>query len=407
MAGITGLSTTFNLPNYPGELFGLTPEDTPFLAMAGGLTGGEMAMATLFGWQTYDLRDASQNTVVEGNTAPTAEGRVRAWVYNVVEIHHETISTSYTKQAAVGQLGGTGSAHPYGELEGMNRVRDEHSWQVAQMLKQIARDVEYSFLRGTFVEPATNATARQTRGILEAITTNATDYSLNATNVTGEDADDLIDAVAHPFDNNDQVMFTALTGGSGLSTDIAYFVVNDAANTFQIALTLGGTPVSFGTDITATSTVVELTEPTAARILQLMQDVWDNGGIQESETRTVFVNSSLRRYFSKLFITDQNYREMTRNVGGVSVVRVITDFGDLNIVLDRFMPVDTILVASMEQVAPVFLLHPEKGFLYREPLSKTGLSDEEQIAGEIGLKYGVEKAHGKITGLHGKYNPTP
>ena len=32
MPGITGMGTTFNLPNYHGQLFGLTPEDTPLLS---------------------------------------------------------------------------------------------------------------------------------------------------------------------------------------------------------------------------------------------------------------------------------------------------------------------------------------------------------------------------------------
>jgi hypothetical protein len=32
--------TTFNLPNFVGELFELTPADTPFLSAIGGLTGG-------------------------------------------------------------------------------------------------------------------------------------------------------------------------------------------------------------------------------------------------------------------------------------------------------------------------------------------------------------------------------
>ena len=88
--GITGQSTTFNLPNFVGELFGLTPEDTPFLSMAGGLSGGKSVDATLWGWQTYDLRDASQPSVLEGANAPTAEARVRGWEFNVVQIHHET-----------------------------------------------------------------------------------------------------------------------------------------------------------------------------------------------------------------------------------------------------------------------------------------------------------------------------
>src|SRR4051812_8551391 len=103
MAGISGLGTTFSLPNYVGELFGLTPDSTPLLSAIGGLTGGKKADATKFTWQTYDLRNPSQPATVEGATAPTAQGRARAVVDNVAQIHQEKVSVSYTKQSTPGQ----------------------------------------------------------------------------------------------------------------------------------------------------------------------------------------------------------------------------------------------------------------------------------------------------------------
>jgi hypothetical protein len=113
MPGITGQGTTFNLPNYVGELFAESPQDTPFLSAIGGLTGGEQANHTLFQWQGYDLRDAADDRQrVEGANAPTAEARARFNVTNVVEIHQEAIELSYTKLAATGQYNSTGSAHP-------------------------------------------------------------------------------------------------------------------------------------------------------------------------------------------------------------------------------------------------------------------------------------------------------
>jgi hypothetical protein len=153
-----------------------------------------------------------------------------------------------------------------------------------------------------------------------------------------------------------------------------------------------------------------LTEPTSGAILRLMQDIYDSGGIQEGETRTLFCNSALRRYISKLFITDKGFQETSRDVGGVSCSRVLTDFGSLNVVVDRFMPKDTLLIASMEQVAPVHLLVPPHdgspgGFLFKEKLGTTGAFLQEQIYGEIGLEYGYEGNHGKLTGLHGVYDP--
>src|SRR5690242_13175137 len=134
MAGITGMGTTFNLPNYVGELFGLTPEDTPLLSAIGGLTGGGMTTAVEFEWQTYDLRDPSQRTRVEGAAAPTAEERVRANVRNVCQIHQEKVSVSYTKQAATSQLA-TPQAAPFNGVPGANPVGNELNWQVAQSLK--------------------------------------------------------------------------------------------------------------------------------------------------------------------------------------------------------------------------------------------------------------------------------
>lgn len=312
MAGISGLGTTYNLPNYVGELFNVSPEDTPFLSAIGGLTGGVSVNSVVFTWSTYDLRDAADDRQrLEGADAPTAEARVRANGSNVLEIHQEQVAVSYTKNAATNQFAGTA---PF--VGGPNAVTDELAWQLQQEFKQIARDVEKSFISGTYQLPANNSTARKTRGLIEAIETNEVDLS---------------DAVL-----------------------------------------------------------------TADDVLDLMQEVWTNGGIQEAETRTLMVNAPLKRALSKLFVTDKNYQEATRNVGGVNLQTIETDFGRTNILLSRYIPEDTIIVCSVEDCAPAFMEIPGKGHFFAEPLAKTGASDKVQVYGEIGLWYGNERKHGKI-----------
>ena len=312
MAGITGLGTTFNLPNYVGELFNISPEDTPFLSAIGGLTGGVSVNSTVFTWSSYDLRDAADDRQrVEGADAPTAEGRVRANGSNVLEIHQEQVSVTYTKQAATNQFAGTA---PF--VGGVNAVQDELAWQLQQEFQQIARDVEASFITGTYQMPSNNSTPRKTRGVLEAIETNVVDC-------------------------NDAVL-------------------------------------------------------TADDVLDLMQEVWENGGIQESETRTLLVNAALKRKLTSLFVTDKSYQEASRNVGGVNLQTIETDFGLTNLVLSRYVPVDTIIVASLEECAPAFMEIPGKGHFFAEPLAKTGASEKVQVYGEIGLRYGNERKHGKI-----------
>jgi hypothetical protein len=331
MPGITGQGTTFNLPNYVGELFSVTPTDTPFLSSIGGLTGGQSTNSTLFQWQGYDLRDAENNRQrLEGADAPTPEARTRFNVTNVVEVHQEAIAVSYTKLAASGQYASTGA--PAGAnvagIDGSNPVLNEMDWQVRQALVQIARDAEVTFLTGEFAHPGDNASPRRTRGLLEAITSNVVD-----------------------------------AGGELLDSDGS-----------------GG-------------------EQPGHMLLDLLQMVWENGGIMESDTATVMANGFQKRRLTKAFISDANYQEASRTVGGVRVSTIETDFGVLNMMLNRHMPTDTVVVTSLEQCAPVFLNVPDKGFLFVEPLAKTGASDRNQIYGELGLRYGNEKTHGKITGL--------
>ena len=317
MTGITGMATTYNCPNYVGELFNASPEDTPFLSAIGGLTGGESTGSKVFSWSGYDLRDAEDGRQrTEGAAAPSPESRKRFQATNVLEIHQEAFEVSYTQMGVRNMIATDGAANVQG---GPVSPIDEIAFQAQAQIKQVARDVEKSFLVGKFQNPTDNTQPRKTRGLAEAITTNVA---------------------------------------------------------------------------TSTHTADQLTKD---EILDLFQKVWDNGGIQESETRTVIVGSAMKRILTKLFITDVQYREQERNVGGVSLKTFETDFGSANIMLNRYAPEKTIIVCSLEQCAPRFLEIPGKGHFFAEPLAKTGASERYQLYGEIGLQYGNEKAHGKLT----------
>jgi hypothetical protein len=67
--------------------------------------------------------------------------------------------------------------------------------------------------------------------------------------------------------------------------------------------------------------------------------------------------------------------------------------------VDRWMPTDTLALVNLAASAPVFLEVPKKGHMFVEPLAKVGAADKYQLYGEVGLEYGNEKLHGKITGL--------
>lgn len=313
MPSVAGLGTTFNLPNYGGEILQVTPSETPFLTAIGGLNEqGEVVTSTEFEWQTQDLGTPSQPETLEGADAPALGERSRGNVSNIVQIFQRAFGVSYTRQAARGQMAGINSAQA-------NPVADEIAYQTQIVLTEAARDINYTLLRGTYNKPANNAAARKTRGLLAAITTNVTDL-----------ADAALSKLA---------------------------------------------------------------------VLDLLQDIWDSHGINSAAEPTIMVNATLKRGITKLFITDANYRETSREVGGVTVTMIETDFGRFNIMLDRVMPADELAVVHLGLCKPAYLLVPDKGFLFVEPLAKTGAQDKYQLYGEVGLWYGAESAHGKLTSV--------
>lgn len=407
MSGITGIGTTFNEPNYHGELFALTPVDTPLLSMAGGVGGGKQTFSTEFEWQTYDLRSPAVRPRLEGADAPTAEARVRSNVKNVVQIYQEAITTSFTKQATIGQFATTQGA-PFIAYDGLgvgNPVQDEHAWQIQQSLKQIARDVNYAFWNATMNVPTDNTTARQMGGLLSSIVTNKT---FESPQVTAASATNVITAAAHGLANGNQVVFTNVDVATNVSPGVQYFVVGSTTNTFQVAATSGGSAITLGTaapqyvQVSGTAAV----PVTVDMINAFIQGIFDNGGLTEGETRTLFVPSIQKVRLTKAYATAYGSNvngaigtSTGHTVGGVAVDHIVTDFGELNLVVDRALPKDCVVAVSMEMVDPVFLSIPNRGVLFEHDLAPTGSADKTEIYGEIGLAYGAEHAHGVLRGL--------
>ena len=398
---VSAAVTTFNVENFEGPLYNITPEDTPLLAAIGGMFGGDLVGSVVFPWQEHDLRTASQTSALEGADAPTASARSRDNVNNVLQIIHETVDVSYTKQATARQLGDVDSAHPLiMSTGGANPVVDEMAWQIEVRLKEIKRDMEYALINGTFVEPADNNTARKTRGLLEAITTNVSDVAVNSTALDGgSSSDDVLAEAAHGLTDGDKIQFTALTGGAGLVINMTYFVVTATTGTFQLAATSGGAAIDFTTDISA-ATYEEVTDLTQTHVLGLMQDVWDNGGIGEQETAVIIANSWNKRQLTEEFlgVTTAGFRQDERTVGGVNLQTFDTDFGRINVMLNRYIPQNTVAVVSLDELRLKWLDRADGAFVI-ENLGKVGAKVEEQFYGEWGLMYGNQRSHGELSGL--------
>lgn len=176
--GVAGHGS-FNLPNFVGELFKLSPLETPLLSMIGGLTGGMQVAAPQFTWQDTLHRapalTATDRKAIEGADA-AFQAQSRTERQNVCEIFQYGVELTYTKQAATGLLGTSGASPGTGaeSILGDQPVKNEMAWQLQIKIEQAAMDMEISFLTGTFAYP-NDGTARQTQGIIGAITDVAQD----------------------------------------------------------------------------------------------------------------------------------------------------------------------------------------------------------------------------------------
>lgn len=316
--------TIWSLPNFAGELFTADAINTPFLTMIGGLSGGGKTTAN-FEFPTaseYNFPAAAQPAITETGSlvAPVVvvpqvppvqnQNVVRNQVTNVTQIFQEAISLSYVKQSNMGRMSGLNSA---GDA---NNAADELAFQQKAKLQKIARDVEFTFIQGTYALAANQAQANRTRGMVAAC---------------------------------------ALAGGT---------VQNGAG--------------------------VQLSLP----LIQALFLGMHTAGAMFSNM-VLYVGGALKQRISALY----GFAPTDRNIGGVNVKQLETDFGSVGIVLSRFAPANTVLAIEVSVCNPVFQPVPKKGVLFYEPLSKVGAAENGQIFGQIGLDHGPAFAHGLLTNV--------
>lgn len=310
----TNTMTSHNLLNYSGLLFNKGNTRTPFSTLIGGKSRKTNAwkFATSLAYETKGGTAQPEISESASKKAPAATFVTREQNTNVCQIFQEALSMTYAKASASGQLSGLNFA---GQKE---NPADELDFQVAQAMKKIANDIEYTFLNGVYQDGTHDDVAYKTRGILNAISTNNME-------ATGQKL------------------------GYWLLAELISAIYNSNSESDGLVLQCAPT-----------------------HIMQLNADAAENG--------LTIVESSRER-------------------NGIRLTTLKTPFGDLDLSPNARVPLGTALVFNPEICSPVEMDVPKKGNFFLEPLAKTGAADDFQIYGQLGLDYGAEWAHGKITGL--------
>ena len=162
-----------DLPQYLGQLFQKAKRPNAVLRLVGGLTGGlRTVQDTVFTMGVdYSITAGSQPAILEGATPASAQVAATQ-AFNVVQIFQEAFEFTYSRQGASAAIDGIATIP--GAPAGGATLHRPGTFQFQSMaaLEQIANDANYTFIQGAYVLPTDNNSARKTRGMLTAVSTN-------------------------------------------------------------------------------------------------------------------------------------------------------------------------------------------------------------------------------------------
>ena len=131
---------------------------------------------------------------------------------------------------------------------------------------------------------------------------------------------------------------------------------------------------------------------------ELVQKIDDANG--DISNLTLWVNNvQLNQIVGNAVEMGVEVGEFRSNEFGIQVRDLLLPTATVHIAQGQFIPSGTAFLFNFDAIAPVEQPTPGKGNFFLEELSKTGAGEKYQIFGQIGLDYGNELLHGKITGL--------
>lgn len=175
---------------YIGELFTASPRQTPFLSSIGTLTsGGKIS----YNWEfpvsdEFSLTAAAQTTITEDDldSAPSYTDHAITQYKNVCEIHYLGVKASYHALATTGRISGVATIGEEMSLD------DLLAHKIDIRLAEIARNVEYAFLRGSYQISTDADVANKTRSITECASNASNTVAAGSKDLSKDLIDELI-----------------------------------------------------------------------------------------------------------------------------------------------------------------------------------------------------------------------
>lgn len=124
----------------------------------------------------------------------------------------------------------------------------------------------------------------------------------------------------------------------------------------------------------------------------VMEYIYDDGGNPDLFVCNPGVAADLKGLIDSSSYVKLNYENI--QIGMSPIQRVVTQYGALQIIMDRFCPLETAYVLDSSKIG-IYSLRP---FFWAE-MAKTGDSHKAELVGEFSLIVANNEGHGTVTGI--------
>jgi hypothetical protein len=220
-------------------------------------------------------------------------------------------------------------------------------------------------------------------------TTGTVNTGLNGGTVDGVTAGLGFEIANNPIMNelDNQVMLNL----KGMASDIDYSILQGSYQLAASASTAAKTR-GLATAISTNATAAGSTALTTTHVNTTLKAMVDSGAILQNIVAVC--NSFQRQSIAALY----EFVPQSRTEGGAMIQKIYTDFAEIEILYDPNMPTDSIFFIEMSVLRLKCV--PVNGMVFvMEDLETAGASYAKQLYTQLGLDYGPEEYHGKITGL--------
>jgi len=136
-------------------------------------------------------------------------------------------------------------------------------------------------------------------------------------------------------------------------------------------------------------------------LVNTLQSIWENRLWNAGTPIIALCNATVKRALTELMVSEFNFGKngVSDVFAGVDLLKFVTDFGMMNIVLSHNVPKNDLYLLNYDYINMVVRPVPGKGAMFETKLPESTAGETYGICTEMGLNYTSGLAHGRIGAL--------